>query len=585
MGLAAEVVSSILLFGLVLGMSATVELHQVARQLRNRTALLIGLCLQFVLLPFVGFLVVKIFQFPSAVGITLLVVTSSPGGSYSNWWCSLFNASLALSVTMTAISTLLSTVMLPINLMIYTRWAYSSDVVQSLDWRALFVSLVVVLGGIASGLVGGRIAKQRGQSEIFHRRANLFGNISGLALITLSITVSSTSHQAALWDQDAAFYIGCALPAMIGLAVATYLATRFDLAKPERVAVAVESCYQNTGIATSVAITMFGDNENDLATAIGVPLYYGLVVAVMLAVFCVVCWKLGWTKAPRNENFCKMLYNSYEVEVDHGTQEAEVAIEVVYGAAPDGGGGERPSGDANVVFQHTDNSSYVVDDASLHKVKQRDEARSNRLASQSEHQHQHQRNSTGSSDEETAACSEDNDGDRCHDDPDGEAIAQTGEDVGRLGRTIAVLKARATGYRTPHALTRPRSTDEDDKHDVSHGHSHPQHPVTYDPRILSALDENDDDDVEVGGNDRRHASSSATSPGAADATDSQSAAQSAQASAPSPAAPSRLTQRSYHVVPMNSSSPDEKPGPSPRLPVDEPGQWSDRIPAQGRTID
>lgn len=579
MGLAAEIVSSILLFGLVLGMSATVELHQVAKQLRNRTALLIGLCLQFVLLPFVGFLVVKIFQFPSAVGITLLVVTSSPGGSYSNWWCSLFNASLALSVTMTAISTLLSTIMLPINLMIYTRWAYSSDVVQSLDWGALFVSLVVVLGGIASGLVGGRIAKRRGQSEIFHRRANLFGNISGLALITLSFTVSSTSHQAALWDQDAAFYIGCALPAMIGLAVATYLATRFDLDKPERVAVAVESCYQNTGIATSVAITMFGDNENDLATAIGVPLYYGIVVAIMLAVFCVVCWKLGWTKAPKNENFCKMLYNSYEVEVDHGPQEAEVAIEVVYGGAPDGIAEVEGERSANVVFEQTDNSSYVVDDTSLHKAKRRDEARSNRLASQA-HSHQ-QRNSAGSSDEETAACSEDNDGDR-HDDPDGAAVAPTGEDVGRLGRTIAVLKARATGYRTPHVLTRPRSTDENDDHDVTRG---PQHPVTYDPRILSALDEHDDDDVDIEGNDRATgARNGSTRSASSSATDATAAPSIAQAPASSSTAPSRLPHRSYHVVPMNSS-PDEKAGPSSRPQGEEPGQWSDRIPAQGRTID
>jgi len=64
-----------------------------------------------------GFAVVKVMQLPAAQGITLIVVTSSPGGSYSNWWCSLFNASLALSVTMTAISTILSVVMLPANLL------------------------------------------------------------------------------------------------------------------------------------------------------------------------------------------------------------------------------------------------------------------------------------------------------------------------------------------------------------------------------------------------------------------------------------------------------------------------------------
>lgn len=81
----AEVGSNFLLFFLVFGMSATVNIDKLRKQLGNRYALLTGISLQFVILPFVGFMVVRIFNFPPAVGITLLVVTSSPGGSYSNW--------------------------------------------------------------------------------------------------------------------------------------------------------------------------------------------------------------------------------------------------------------------------------------------------------------------------------------------------------------------------------------------------------------------------------------------------------------------------------------------------------------------
>lgn len=65
----------------------------------------------------------------------------------------MFNADLALSVTMTAISTLLSVVMLPVNLIIYATTTYSSAVVKSLDWAALFHSLITVIGAIAAGLV------------------------------------------------------------------------------------------------------------------------------------------------------------------------------------------------------------------------------------------------------------------------------------------------------------------------------------------------------------------------------------------------------------------------------------------------
>lgn len=85
MGTFAEVGSSVLLYLLVFGMSATVDVAHLRKQLRNRNALLTGISLQFVILPFLGFIVVKVLDMSAPMGIALLVVTSSPGGSYSNW--------------------------------------------------------------------------------------------------------------------------------------------------------------------------------------------------------------------------------------------------------------------------------------------------------------------------------------------------------------------------------------------------------------------------------------------------------------------------------------------------------------------
>lgn len=175
----------------------------------------------------------------------------------------MFNADLALSVTMTGISTIISTVMLPVNLFIYASITYSSEVVKSLNWASLFLSLVVVIGGIAAGI--GCSAWYN--STRFNLLANKMGNLAGITLVLFSALVSSTNTEASLWTQDAKFYIGVAMPAVIGVIIATYMATKFQLDKPERVSVAVEGCYQNTGIATSVAITMFSGTE--LATAIG----------------------------------------------------------------------------------------------------------------------------------------------------------------------------------------------------------------------------------------------------------------------------------------------------------------------------
>lgn len=81
----AEVGSVVLLFFLVFGMSATVDMKHMKKAVRNRNALLTGVSLQFIILPFLGFCVVKALNMSAPLGITLLVVTSSPGGSYSNW--------------------------------------------------------------------------------------------------------------------------------------------------------------------------------------------------------------------------------------------------------------------------------------------------------------------------------------------------------------------------------------------------------------------------------------------------------------------------------------------------------------------
>jgi predicted Na+-dependent transporter len=80
-----EIAGNALLFFLVFGMSATVDIHMLLLQLKNIKAILMGVFLQFAILPMLGFLVVKFGGLERSAGISLLVVTSSPGGSYSNW--------------------------------------------------------------------------------------------------------------------------------------------------------------------------------------------------------------------------------------------------------------------------------------------------------------------------------------------------------------------------------------------------------------------------------------------------------------------------------------------------------------------
>ena len=66
-------------------MSATVDLRCMTTQIGNYKAILTAISAQFVVLPFLGFLVVRYLGLDYPEGVCLLIITTSPGGSYSNW--------------------------------------------------------------------------------------------------------------------------------------------------------------------------------------------------------------------------------------------------------------------------------------------------------------------------------------------------------------------------------------------------------------------------------------------------------------------------------------------------------------------
>mmetsp|Transcript_31271 Transcript_31271/g.47305 ORF Transcript_31271/g.47305 Transcript_31271/m.47305 type:complete len:495 (+) Transcript_31271:136-1620(+) len=314
------ILANIFLFFLVFGLSATVPVKHLKRQLRNKWALMTGICMQFLIMPLMGLLAVVCFKkassgFTEAMGLTLLVVTSSPGGSYSNWWCSLFNADLALSVAMTAVATVLSIFMLPANLMLYSHLAYgmhdagADGVMQALDLKTLFISLGVVM----SALVLGLYTSYKFENKTFMKWANRGASLSGLCLIIVSTVFSSSGTETSFWNQNWDFYVGVAFPCLIGLALANIFSRLFArLEKPECMAISIECCYQNTGIAMSVAMTMFSDAEEQ-AQALAVPIFYSFVQTLTVLIYCVIAWKCGWTKAPADERLCVVLSTPYEI--------------------------------------------------------------------------------------------------------------------------------------------------------------------------------------------------------------------------------------------------------------------------------
>lgn len=319
-------ISLCLLFLLVFGISASVDTTLFKTRIRATKGILVGLGCQFLLLPLLGFASVRLFKLPVVFGIPLIATTCSPGGAYSNWWCSVFNADLALSVAMTACSTVVSLFCMPLNLFLYVRASYGAEL--KMDWGKLITSLLVAFVAILSGLIlGYSLPNLRG-------KFNAAGNVAGVALIVFGALTSSRDDP--LWDKDAVFYCAVSLPCLAGIFAAFAMSWFCGLDAPQRVAVTVETSYQNTGIALTMALATFP--KKDQSAAAGVPLFYGLVEVVILPLFLMAAWRLNQTYAPKTERFLRVVTCSYQPQSPTGSHgrptDGLVPESSVWGTAP-----------------------------------------------------------------------------------------------------------------------------------------------------------------------------------------------------------------------------------------------------------
>jgi hypothetical protein len=77
---------------------------------------------------------------------------------------------------------------------------------------------------------------------------------------------------------------------------------------------------------------MFSD-PTERAEAVSVPLFYGIVEAVIISLYCVWAWKAGWTKGPADENFCVIISKTYEVEEE---KDEDADVEYYHEETPKG---------------------------------------------------------------------------------------------------------------------------------------------------------------------------------------------------------------------------------------------------------
>ncbi len=131
----------------MLGMGLTLTSRDIRTLHSAGRPLLVGVCLQFLVMPLCAWLLARVFALPDALAIGLILVGAAPGGTASNVVTYLARGDVALSIAMTTASTLLAPVMTPLwAWLLASAWLPVNPL--ALLWSVVRIVLLPVVLGI-----------------------------------------------------------------------------------------------------------------------------------------------------------------------------------------------------------------------------------------------------------------------------------------------------------------------------------------------------------------------------------------------------------------------------------------------------
>ncbi|HPM81066.1 MAG TPA: bile acid:sodium symporter family protein [Candidatus Anammoximicrobium sp.] len=141
---------------IMFGMGTTLSVRDFTRVLAMPWPVFVGMVLQFSVMPMVGLSIASLFGFEPEIAAGVILVGSVPGGVASNLMAYLSRGDVALSVTMTACSTLLSPVMTPLMMKVLAGRLVPIDF-----WEMMLSILDMVIVPTLAGLVANKILYSR----------------------------------------------------------------------------------------------------------------------------------------------------------------------------------------------------------------------------------------------------------------------------------------------------------------------------------------------------------------------------------------------------------------------------------------
>ena len=266
----APVCLAIIMFGLGLGLTA----QDFLRVVKNPKDFLIGFLSQVILLPIVAIILISLISLPIEISMGVMVIAAAPGGVTSNILTKFADGDVALSVTLTAVVSLLSIITVPF--IVFNSANYLGiEIIKEISMlnialKMFFVVTVpVLLGMIVRSLM----------TEFIISKTLLVQRLSVILFLIVFISIWIEE-----WDRIVSFITRAGLIAFIlnltMIFLGYYIAKIFASGIPQRKCISLECGLQNGTLAVFVATQLFDDIIFMVPTAA-----YALIMFVTSIIF------------------------------------------------------------------------------------------------------------------------------------------------------------------------------------------------------------------------------------------------------------------------------------------------------------
>ncbi|TVQ06750.1 MAG: bile acid:sodium symporter family protein [Balneolaceae bacterium] len=230
---------------IMFGMGTSLSLGDFAGVVKMPKAVGVGLVCQYSIMPVVGVSLALLFGFPPEIAAGIVLVGASPSGVASNVMAFIAKGNLALSVTLTAIATMLAPLTTPFLMQVFAGQFIP------IDFYTMMVSIFkMVIVPIVAGLAFNRIF--RGKAGWLHRAMPLI-SMAGIVIIIGIITASGRDH---LLSIGLLLIIAAVIHNITGYTLGYWGCRLVGMDEKSCRTIALEVGMQNAGLASGIAVEM-----------------------------------------------------------------------------------------------------------------------------------------------------------------------------------------------------------------------------------------------------------------------------------------------------------------------------------------